>query len=378
MSGPLAGLSLVEIAAIGPVPFAGMVLSDLGADMLRIDRIDTEFHDPPSPVERGRRSIAIDLKSPEGRHIALDVIREVDGLIEGFRPGVMEGLGLGPEEALETNPRLVYGRMTGWGQNGPLAHTAGHDLNYIALSGALGHIGKEGRVPDLPLNLVGDYGGGGMLLVVGMLAGLLEAGRSGRGQVVDAAMVDGSALLMAAACGIMARGLWGDERGSNLLDGGAPFYGVYETADHRQVAIGPIEQRFHQVLAELAGIPREQLDDRMDRSTWPEARRRMAALFATRTRDEWIELLGGTDACFTPVLKLAEAAVHPHLASRSTFVTQSGVVQPAPAPRFDRTPGRIHGPAPRHGGDTVDVLKSLGYPAERIEGLSAAGVVRIA
>jgi alpha-methylacyl-CoA racemase len=375
MNGPLVGLSLVELAAIGPVPFAGMVLSDLGADILRIDRVESESQDPSSPLERGRRSIAINLKSPKGRQIALDLIREADGLLEGFRPGVMESLGLGPDVVLQANPRLVYGRMTGWGQEGPLSPSAGHDINYIAVSGALGHIGQEGQPPDIPLNLVGDYGGGGMLLLVGMLAGLVESRMSGRGQVVDAAMVDGSALLMAGPCGIMARGQWEGERGNNLLDGGAPFYGVYETADHRYVAVGAIEERFHEIFASVAGIPLETLNERMDRSKWPEARQRMAELFASRTAAEWCELLEGTDACISPVLSVSEAAQHRHLVSRSTYVTEGGVLQPAPAPRFSRTPGQIRRPAPHHGQHTVDVLRSLGYSDEQVAGFAADGVI---
>ena len=273
---------------------------------------------------------------------------------------------------------LVYGRMTGWGQKGPLADFAGHDINYIALSGALGHIGKDNQTPDIPLNLLGDYGGGGMLLVVGMLAGLLEASKSGCGQVIDAAMVDGVAQLMAAACGIMAQGHWDAERGENLLDGGAPFYGVYETADHRYISIGTIERRFHEQLARLAGIPMESLQDRMDRSTWPNKRRQMADLFATRTSDEWRDLLEATDSCFAPVLSVSEAALHPHLMSRSTYVNADGVVQPAPAPRFSRTPLRMGAKGPRIGEHTVEVLVSLGYDTERIRALSDGAVVRVA
>jgi alpha-methylacyl-CoA racemase len=377
VTGPLGGVTIVEIAAIGPVPFAGMVLSDMGADVVRIDRLDTVAHDPPTPVERGRRSVGIDLKSSAGRDVAMDIVRSADGLIEGFRPGVMESLGLGPDEALEANPPLVYGRMTGWGQEGPLSGAAGHDLNYIALAGALGHIGREGRPPDIPLNLIGDYGGGGMLLVVGMLAGLFESARSGRGQVVDAAMVDGAALLMAAACGIMARGHWTDERGANLLDGGAPFYGVYATADDRYVTVGPIESRFYEELARRAGIP-DGLADRMDRAKWPEQRRRMEQVMAGRTRDEWCELLEGTDACFAPMLSVSEAAAHPHMQARSTYVSRDGVLQPAPAPRFSRTASAIQGPAPRPGEDTTEVLTSLGYGLERVEKLIEDGVVSAA
>ena len=378
MSGPLTGMSLVEFAGIGPVPFAGMVLSDLGADVIRIDRIEADDHEVSSPVERGRRSIAVDLKTSSGRDVARDTIRMADGLFEGYRPGVMESLGLGPDVALEINPHLVYGRMTGWGQEGPLSDFAGHDINYIALSGALGHIGKATQTPDIPLNLLGDYGGGGMLLVVGMLAGLLEAAKSGCGQVIDAAMVDGVAQLMAAACGIMAQGHWEAERGENLLDGGAPFYGVYETADHRYISIGTIERRFHEQLARLAGIPLESLHDRMDRSTWPNKRRRMADLIGSRTSDEWRDLLEATDSCFAPVLTVPEAARHPHLVSRSTYVHADGVLQPAPAPRFSRTPVRMGAKGPRIGEHTVEVLVSLGYDTERIRALSEGAVVRVA
>jgi alpha-methylacyl-CoA racemase len=375
MRGPLAGSSLVEIAAIGPVPFAGMVMSDLGSEVVRLDRIGADRHEPPSPIERGRRSIAINLKAPAGREVALDIIRQADGLMEGFRPGVMESLGLGPADVLAVNPRAVYGRMTGWGQEGPLSAAAGHDINYIALSGVLGHIGQAGNPPDIPLNLVGDYGGGGMLLVIGMLAGLFESAKSGQGQVVDAAMVDGAAQLMAAACGMMARGQWTNERGNNLLDGGAPFYGVYETADHKYITVGPVERRFHKVLARLAGIPVESLDDRMERSRWPDTKARMVELFSSRTLEEWCKLLEGSDGCFAPVLTVSEAARHPHLVSRGTYFSEDGVVQPAPAPRFSRTPGHVRGRAPDIGEHTQEILESLGYDSERIRALAEAGIV---
>lgn len=377
MSGPLAATAIVEIAALGAVPFAGMMLSDLGADVVRIDRVVAGSRQgrPYSPMDRGRRSIAVDLKHPDGRQVVLDLLRQADGVMEGFRPGVMEKLKLGPNVVLAANPRIVYGRMTGWGQTGPLANAAGHDINYVALSGPLAHIGAEGRPPDVPLNLVGDMGGGGMLLAVGMLAGLLAASRSGAGQVVDAAMVDGAALMMASMCGALARGDWQAERGTNLTDGGAPFYGVYETADHRYVAVGAIEPRFYQQLADLAGLPLDPLDDRMNRTRWPETRRRLEKMFASRSQAEWRRLLEGTDACFAPVLPIPEAAGHPQLSARSTYVTADGVLQPAPAPRFNRTPGQIRGTPPDPGQHTMEILESLEYPGARIAELITCGAV---
>ena len=377
MSGPLAATAIVEIAALGAVPFAGMMLSDLGADVVRIDRVmaGSRRGRPYSPMDRGRRSIAVDLKHPDGRQVVLDILRQADGVMEGFRPGVMEKLKLGPDVVLAANPRIVYGRMTGWGQTGPLANAAGHDINYVALSGPLAHIGAEGRPPDVPLNLVGDMGGGGMLLAVGMLAGLLAASRSGVGQVVDAAMVDGAALMMVSMCGALARGDWQAERGTNLTDGGAPFYGVYETADHRYVAVGAIEPRFYQQLADLAGLPLDTLDDRMNRARWPETRRCLEKLFASRSQAEWRRLLEGTDACFAPVLSIPEAAGHPQLSARSTYVTADGVLQPAPAPRFDRTPGQIRGTPPDPGQHTMEILESLEYPQARIAELITCGAV---
>jgi alpha-methylacyl-CoA racemase len=375
--GPLAGVKVVELAAIGPVPFAGMVLSDLGADVVRVDR-PTEVTDDDRArahldvVRRGRRSIALDLRSDHGRDRALALVERADALLEGFRPGVVERLGLGPEACLEVNPRLVYGRMTGWGQDGPLAGAAGHDIDFIALSGALEAIGRRGSPPVPPLNLVGDNGGGGMLLAIGVLAGLHEARSSGRGQVVDASIVDGSALLTANFHGFVAEGRWDPERGANQCTG-APFYEVYETADGRWVAVGAQEERFYRELVQRLGLDPDELPDQWDRSAWPEVKARFAAVFAGRTQAEWCAALEGTDACFAPVLSFAEAPTHPHNRARGTFVSSAGVVQPAPAPRFDRTPGAIARPAPWAGQHTDAVLEDWGIGPEPADGPSAGG-----
>ena len=348
MPGPLQGLKVVEMVGLGPTPFCAMVLADLGAEVLRIDRPrhggargapqvlpDDARHDV---MARGRATLTMDLKQPGAVDDLLAIVAAADALVEGFRPGIMEKLGLGPDACRAINPRLVYGRMTGWGQDGPLAQAAGHDINYIALSGALHGIGPAGGKPVVPLNYVGDFGGGGMLLAVGVLAALLEARTSGRGQVVDAAMVDGSALLSAMMFGFRANGWWNDPRGTNMLDGGAPFYDTYRCADGKFVAIGAIEAQFHATLRERIGLPPAADGTQMDRATWTASKAELAALFATRTRDEWCALLEGSDACFAPVLDWDEAPRHQHNRARGTFVTVDGVVQPAPAPRFSRTP----------------------------------------
>ena len=368
--GPLKGLSIVEFAGIGPGPFCGMVLADLGAEVIRIDRRDGPPADPRDFTGRGRRSVALDLKSPAAIEAALRLIEGADALIEGFRPGVMERLGLGPAVCQARNPRLVYGRMTGWGQDGPLAQSAGHDMNYIALTGALWAIGRPGERPVPPLNLVGDYGGGGMLLALGLLAALLEAKGSGRGQVVDAAMVDGAALLMAPIYAMAARGRWRNERGVNFLDGAAPWYDTYECADGRFLAAGPIEPQFFAVMMEKLGLDAADWPDRMEPARWPALKAAIAAAISTRTRDDWAAVFEGTDACVAPVLDMAEAPRHPHMAARGTFVERDGVVQPAPAPRFSRTAAAPGGTPPARGADTAAVLAEHGFTAAEIAALT--------
>ncbi len=369
--GPLEGVKIIEIAGIGPGPFAAMLLSDLGGEVLRIDRPqNVTGGDPAEPpgdlLNRGRRSLAVDLKNPEGVAALLRLLEQADVLLEGFRPGVMERLGLGPDVCLEHNPRLVYGRMTGWGQEGPLAHAAGHDINYIALAGALHAIGRRDERPVPPLNLVGDFGGGGMLLVVGVLAALVERAGSGRGQVVDAAMVDGAALLMTIIFGMRQLGYWSDERESNLLDGAAPFYDTYETADGKYVAIGSIEPQFYAELLRLSGLEGADLPRQMERGAWSEMKQRLASVFRSRTRAEWCEIMEGSDVCFAPVLSMPEAIEHPHNVSRGTFVEVAGVLQPGPAPRFSRTAGEIERPPPHAGQHTDEVLAHWGFTSDEI------------
>jgi len=380
--GPLASLRVVEIAGIGPGPFAGMMLADAGADVVRVDRADVRSGvagtGPLDVVGRGRRSVAVDLKRPEAVEVVLRLAERSHVLFEGFRPGVAERLGIGPKACLARNPALVYGRMTGWGQDGPLAHAAGHDIAYIALAGALHLVGRPEEPPPPPVNVVGDYGGGGMLLAFGIVCAVLEARRTGRGQVVDAAIVDGTAVLTSLFHGLRAGGRWSDARGAHLLDGGAPFYGSYECADGRYVAVGALEPKFSKELLDRLGVAADdELRGRLyDTAAWPELRARLAALFRTRTRDEWCALLEGTDACFAPVLSLGEAPSHPHNAARGTFAEVAGVVQPAPAPRFSATPGAIAGPAPESGADTGDVLAECGYSEAEVTALRTAGAVR--
>lgn len=354
-TGPLRGLRVVEFAGIGPGPFAGMLLSDMGAEVVRIDRPGIGGCDPRDFVSRGRRLVRLDLKTADGRDQALALLDHADALIEGFRPGVMERLGLGPEVVAERNPRLVYGRMTGWGQSGPLAHTAGHDINYVSLTGALSAIGPGDAGPVPPLNLVGDYGGGALYLVVGMLAALYEARDSGRGQVIDAAMCDGAASLMTQFFALAAMGRWNERREANLLDGGAHFYRTYQCADGRYLAIGAIEPQFYASLRELIGLSDPEFDHQGDPAHWPALRDKLAAIILTRTRDDWCRLLEGTEACVTPVLAMSEAPAHPHLAIRKTFVFNDGFAQPAPAPRFSRTPAAVRGGPPRHCDDAASV-----------------------
>ncbi len=377
--GPLAGIRLIEIAGIGPGPMAAMMLGDLGADVIRVDRVrpsgPERFNDPRYAVHyRSRRSIAVDLQKPGAAEIVLRLVANADGLMEPFRPGVAERLGIGPEPCLARNPRLVYGRMTGWGQQGPLAKAAGHDINYIALTGALHAIGPAGGKPVPPLNLVGDFGGGGMLLALGMVCGLLETARSGQGQLIDAAMVDGAALLFGAVFGMHAAGLWTDRRGANMLDGGAHFYDTYETKDGKYVAIGSIEPQFYALLLEKTGLTDADLPDQMDKDAWPAVKDRLAAIFRTRTRDEWCAVMEGSDVCFAPVLSVAEAPHHPHAAARDAYVDIEGVPQPAPAPRFSRTPpaARV---APRRGEHTDELLADVGFAAHEIAALRESGTI---
>jgi len=379
--GPLNGVKIIEIAGIGPGPFAAMMLADMGADVLRIDRSQSVgMADPNVPsldfLARGRRSVGVDLKHREGVATVLRLVEQSDVLLEGFRPGVMERLGLGPDACFERNPRLVYGRMTGWGQEGPLAQAAGHDINYIALAGALEGIGRKGEPPCPPLNLVGDFGGGGMVLAYGVACALFERSQSGQGQVVDAAMVDGAAALMTIFHGAQQSGWWHDERGTNMLDTGAHFYDVYETKDGKYVSIGSIEPQFYAELLEKTGLAGESLPSQMDRSGWPGLKARMKEIFMAKTRDEWCEVMEGSDVCFAPVLSMREAPQHPHIEARNTFVEVAGSIQPGPAPRYSRTPVAISGPPPHPGQHTDEALADFGFRAEEIAKLREVGAVK--
>ncbi|WP_448624391.1 CaiB/BaiF CoA transferase family protein [Geodermatophilus sp. URMC 64] len=365
--GPLAGLRVVELAGLGPAPFAAMFLADLGADVVRVDRAGAGFTMPIDPrldtLQRGKRPLCVDLKHPQGPAVVLGLVEQADVLLEGYRPGVTERLGIGPEDCWARNPRLVYGRMTGWGQEGPLAQRAGHDPTYQAITGSLHAIGRAGGPPQLPLSLVGDFGGGAMYLVAGVLAALWEAGRSGRGQVVDAAIVDGVAHLMANPYSMLAGGAWNDERGTNLIDSGAPFVDVYETADGRHVAVAALEPPFYALLLERLGLAGADLPSQWERNGWPELRERLARVFATRSRDEWAEIFAGSDACVAPVLSMAEAPDHPHLVARRTFLRRDGHAEPAPAPRFSRTPPAVpHPPVPPGAEDPARALGDWGVP----------------
>lgn len=374
--GPLRGLRVLEMAGIGPGPYAGMLLADLGADVLRVERPG-----PPQPLaieprfdllNRGKRSVLLDLKRPEGVAAALQLCEAADALIEGFRPGVLERLGLGPEACLARNPRLVVGRVTGFGQTGPLAKAAGHDLDYLALTGALHAIGGPAR-PEIPLNLLADFGGGGMLLAFGVLCALFEARASGQGQVIDAAMIDGVTSLLTPIVGLLAQGLWRDQRQSNLLDGGHPCYAVYETRDGKFVALAPLEPAFQAELARRLGLDPAGFSEQLDPSAWPALAAKLSALFRARTRDEWCALLEGSDACFAPVLSLREAPEHPQLRARQTYVTAFGVRQPAPAPRFSRTPGEVRGPAPEPGQGGAEALRGWGFSDAELARLRQGG-----
>jgi alpha-methylacyl-CoA racemase len=381
MSGPLEGIRIIELAGLGPAPFAGMMLSDAGADIIRVDRADRASYPPREEphvdlMNRGRRSIAVDLKHREGVELVLRLVEVADGLMEGFRPGVSERLGLGPDVCLARNQKLVYGRMTGYGQDGPMAQAAGHDIDYIALSGALEAIGRAGERPVPPLNLVGDFGGGGMLLAYGMVAAILGARTTGKGQVVDAAMVDGAASLMTMTYTLRSAGIWQDARGTNLLDTGAHFYEVYETSDAKFMGVGAIEPQFYAELMRLLGLGDEDPSTQMDRTTWPAMKERFAAIFATRTRDEWEVVFAGTDACVAPVLSATEAPDHPHNRERGTFTEVAGVVQPAPSPRFVSTPGSIRRPPPNPGQHGDEALADWGLSGDEVAGLRESGAIR--
>ena len=372
--GPLSGLKVLEFAGIGPGPFCGMLLSDLGADVVRIDRKGPGRAAKTDITARGRKSVALDLKSPAAVEACLKLMETADAVFEGFRPGVMERLGLGPDVALARNTKLVFGRMTGWGQTGPYAQAAGHDMNYIAISGALGAIGTVEK-PIPPLNLVGDFGGGALYLAFGLLAGVIHARGTGQGQVIDCAMSDGAASLMAMFYGFKAAGAWSDTRRSNLLDGGAHFYDTYQCADGEWIAIGSIEPQFYALLLEKTGIDDPAFKAQMDRTQWPSLHEKLAAAIAGKTRDEWCEIMAGTDVCFGPVLSLDEAPRHAHNVARQTFVEIDGVIQPAPAPRFSATPGAIAGPPPAIGAHNRTALESWGFSAGDIGALEGAGAI---
>ena len=379
--GPLSGIKVIELAGIGPGPFCAMLLADMGADVIRVDRAGQVMGgDPTTPpadvLNRGRRSIGVDLKSPEGVETVLRLVEGADVIMEGFRPGVAERLGVGPDDCLARNPKIVYGRMTGWGQEGPYSQAAGHDINYIALAGALEPIGRRGEAPIPPLNLVGDFGGGGMFLAFGIASALLHAARTGEGQVVDAAMVDGAAVLMTMFHAFSAMGIWSDERGTNMLDTGAHFYDVYETADGKYVSIGSIEPQFYAELLRLTGLDAdESLPHQMDRGNWPAMKDRIAEIFKSKTRDEWNAIMEHTDVCYAPVLSLAEAPQHPHNVERGTFVERHGVVQAAPAPRFSKSEATLDRPPAHAGQHTDEVLADFGFDEATVAELRDKGAI---
>jgi alpha-methylacyl-CoA racemase len=379
--GPLTGVRIVELGGIGPGPFAAMLLADLGADIVRIDRIvasdsGVQMDEKFNLLHRGRRSVAMDLKNKDAVVTVLKLVAQADALIEGFRPGVTERMGLGPDACLAVNPKLIYGRMTGWGQDGPLAQAPGHDMNYIALTGVLHSIGERGGKPVPPLNLTGDFGGGSLYLALGIVSALLESRSSGKGQVVDAAMVDGSASLMTLMYGMRAAGYWSDERGTNRLDSGAPWYSVYETRDGKYVALASNEPRFYKVTIETMGLAGKDLPDQHDRASWPQMKQLFAEVFKTKTREEWTNLMAGQEVCFAPVLSMGEAPEHPHLKARGTFVEVNGVVQPACAPRFSRTPGAIQRGAARVGEHTDEALADWGLSDSERAALRQSGAIR--
>ncbi len=377
-SGPLAGIKVIEMAGKGPAPFCAMLLADMGADVIRIDRaqpVGREHEHYVDPQLRGRRSVAVDLKHPDGVETVLKLAEKADVLIEGFRPGVMERLGLGPDACQARNEQLVFGRVTGWGQDGPLAPVAGHDLNYIALTGALHAIGQADAPPPAPLALIGDFGGGGTFLAIGVLAAVLEARTSGKGQVIDTAMVDGVSSMLGFTYGLHAAGWWTDEREANLFDGGAHMYANYETKDGKAISLAPIEVEFYDQFLEIMEIDAANMPARMDRQGWPVWKEKLRDVFIQKTRDEWCALLEGTDVCFAPVLTMAEAPKHPHNVARETFVDHDGVVQPAPAPRFSRTPSAIQRSSPKPGEHSAEVLRAWGLSEDDVEALTACGAV---
>ena len=373
--GPLKGIKIIELAGIGPGPFCGMMLSDMGAEVIRVDRATSGGKRPPDVLARGRKSIAVNIKSTAGKAVILKLCEGADAIFEGFRPGVTERLGLGPDECLARNPQLIYGRMTGWGQDGPMARAAGHDINYIALSGALSAIGGKNGKPVPPLNLVGDFGGGGMVLAFGIVCAILEAQKSGKGQVVDAAMVDGAAILMSMFYSMTAAGRWHEGRGSNLLDGGAHFYDTYETSDGQYISIGSIEPQFYALLIEKAGLDPEEYSAQMDPSRWEDYKDKLSVVFRTCTRAQWCNIMEGTDVCFAPVLSLTEAAEHPHNLARKTFTSVDGILQPSPAPRFSRTGAALRGGARIAGEDTEAVLQDAGFDDAAIKAMLHRGTI---
>ena len=374
--GPLTGIRVVEMAGIGPGPFTAMMLSDLGAEVIRVDRLSHKgVGHRANVLNRGRKSIAVDLKNPRGVETILRLIEQADVVLEGFRPGVMERLGLGPEKCLSVNPRLIFGRMTGWGQTGPLSQAAGHDINYISIAGALGAMGYADRPPAPPLNLVGDFGGGAMYLLTGILAALVERATSEQGQIIDAAMSDGTASLLSPFFGLMAMNMWTTDRFSNRLDGGAFYYGSYECSDGRYISIGSLEPQFYALLLEKAEITDPEFQEQLDEAAWPAKREKLTQLFKTKTRQQWCDIMEGTDVCFAPVLDLKEAPNHPHNIDRKTFVELDGVVQPAPAPRFSRTQGEIQGPAAMAGEHTREVLSAWNFSDQEIGELQAARAI---
>lgn len=375
--GPLSGYKIIEIAGIGPGPFCGMMLADMGAEVIRVDRAGGGLGGaiPNDVLNRGRRSVAVNLKSPEGAETVLRLCEGADAIFEGFRPGVAERLGIGPEECMKRNPKLVYGRMTGWGQEGPMAQAAGHDINYISLSGALHGIGRKDERPVPPLNLVGDFGGGGMYLAYGMVCALLEAQKSNEGQVVDAAMVDGSASLMSMFFTFKNMGMHTDERGTNMLDGATHFYDTYETKDGKWISLGSIEPQFYKLLIEKTGVDAEKFGAQMMTAKWPELKEEFTEVFKTKTRDEWCDIMEGTDVCFAPVLSISEAPNHPHNVARQTFIELDGVSQPAPAPRFSRTTPEVRNSARLAGQDTDSILSDYGFSDEDVKALKEKGAV---
>jgi len=379
--GALRGIRIVEIAGVGPVPFAAMLLADMGAQIITVDRLEPSGlgvkKEPKfDPTTRSRSSIALDLKSEQGREVVLRLVKQADALIEGFRPGVMERLGLGPSECARINKQLVFGRATGWGQEGPLSQAVGHDLNYLAITGALAMMGPRKGVPSVPLNLIGDYAGGGVYLAMGVLAALLEAKASGEGQVVDAAMVDGIESMLTHYYGYLASNRLTLKRESNYFDGGAPWYGVYETSDGKYISIAPVERKFYDELLLAMGLDPKAIPDQLDRTTWQTLRLQFEAIFRGKTREQWCQIMAGRDACFAPVLDLSEAPQHPHLAARRGFEEVDGVLQPGPAPRFSRTPSAIRQPPPKPGSNTHEALSAWGFNANELQALQKAGVIR--